>query len=120
MLVKNKTITFVLALTADIATKYWALSVLAVASEKMTFSTLLSLRLRFNQGISFSLLVRHPRGAWLVAVVSVVFLGMLCVKNATVRSSSGMSFGMFFGMSLLWAGGLGNLADRVFYGYVVD
>jgi signal peptidase II len=108
-MLKNKMIAFVVALATDLATKYWALSTLAPAGGETTF---LSLGLHFNQGISFSLLARRPWGGWVAAVVSVVVLGALCVKSATIRSSAGVS--------LLWAGALGNLVDRALHGYVVD
>ncbi|MDR2137274.1 MAG: signal peptidase II [Synergistaceae bacterium] len=114
MLIENKKtisfiLVFILTLAADGATKHWALSNLLAAGQKVNF---LSLGLHFNRGISFSLLARHPWGGWLAAAVSVGFLGTLCAGSETIRSSSGMP--------LLWAGALGNLIDRVLYGYVVD
>jgi signal peptidase II len=112
MRIKNKIVfilTFISALAADVATKNWALSALTAAGPQTAF---LSLALYFNQGISFSLLAQYPWGGWLSAVVSVVFLGALCVKSETARSS--------VGVPLLWAGALGNLIDRALHGYVVD
>ncbi|MDR1730949.1 MAG: signal peptidase II [Synergistaceae bacterium] len=101
---------FVLAQAADRGTKLWALSSLAVGSggEGAYFS----LGLHFNRGMAFSLLSKFPGAAGGVALTGLFFLLLLCLKDARVRAAPGIP--------LLWAGALGNLLDRVFYGYVID
>ncbi|MDR1649464.1 MAG: signal peptidase II [Synergistaceae bacterium] len=100
---------FIVALTLDRATKYWALSGLSSYRPKQAF---LSLGLRFNRGISFSLLENHSRLSLAAALTAIGLLALLCAKNKTARSAPGMT--------LLWAGAAGNLMDRLLYGYVID
>jgi signal peptidase II len=100
---------FILALALDRATKYWALSCLASNKGEQAF---LSLGLRFNRGISFSWLENYPHLGLTVTLTAMGFLGLLCLKNKTVRSTPGII--------LLWAGAAGNLTDRLLYGYVID
>ena len=71
-----------------------------------------SLSLHHNQGISFSLLKNFPAAGLTMSILGVALLGFLCLKNARLRSMSGVPF--------LWAGAVGNLADRLLYGYVID
>jgi lipoprotein signal peptidase len=89
---------FASAVISDRATKYWALS--------GWFGDLY-----FNYGISFSLLKAPPIGLF-VALLGIGLLGYACVKSGTIRSTPGIP--------LLLAGAVGNLIDRVFYGYVID
>jgi signal peptidase II len=94
----------------DRATKYWARSSLVPSRKGGQF--FLSLGLHFNPGISFSLLKNHARLSLTMTLVTVGLLGFLCIRSKTLRSMPGMAF--------LWAGALGNLTDRLWYGYVVD
>ena len=102
---------FAVLLLADRAAKFLAVSYLSetIAHENVRF---LSLALRHNRGISFSLLENFPSASLAVSFLGVAILGALCLKNAWLRSSKGVLF--------LWAGAVGNLADRLLYGYVID
>ncbi|MDR1978477.1 MAG: signal peptidase II [Synergistaceae bacterium] len=101
---------FIAALALDRVTKHWAL--FHFVSSRNGSQAFLSLGLYFNRGISFSLLENHPRPILAIALASVGLLGFLCAKNKTIRRMPGMAF--------LWAGAMGNLTDRLLYGYVVD
>ncbi|MDR1622489.1 MAG: signal peptidase II [Synergistaceae bacterium] len=101
---------FIAIFALDRATKCWALSYLA--SYRPKEHALLSLGLHFNRGISFSLLENHARLSLTITLVTVGLLGLLCVKSKALRSTPGMVF--------LWAGAIGNLTDRLWYGYVID
>jgi signal peptidase II len=103
--------TFIAALSLDRAAKQWALSCLAPAAERGD-AAVLSMRLHFNYGISFSLLKNYSSASLVVASAGIFLLGLLCAKSKTIRRMPGMAF--------LWAGAAGNLTDRLAYGYVVD
>jgi signal peptidase II len=72
----------------------------------------LSFGLFFNRGVTFSLFAQHEALGLALAVGGMFFLGFLCVKNEKIR--------VMPGIVLLWAGAIGNLADRVIYGHVID
>jgi signal peptidase II len=102
-------------LVADLATKRWAEAALAGGSRQVAGGT------RF-------VLAHNPAGAWsflydapdvvkvplfaTATIIALVVLGyiFLRAKNAPTR----------LGVALVAGGGLGNLADRVRHGYVVD
>jgi lipoprotein signal peptidase len=92
-------IIFLLAVAADRATKYLALS--GALGE-----------LYFNRGISFSLMDRYASAGVVSALAGMGLLLFACGKSAAFRAMPGLPF--------LWAGSLSNLADRLVYGHVVD
>ncbi|MDR3229807.1 MAG: signal peptidase II [Synergistaceae bacterium] len=98
---------FIFLALIDRATKGWALSTLAPASEPAFFS----LALYFNSGISFSLLEAHPGISTAVALAGAGIFGLLCLRTR---------FAHMPGIAFLWAGALGNLMDRIVYGHVID
>jgi len=101
---------FIVLLATDRFTKLLAVSYLSEAArESVRF---FSLSLYRNQGISFSLLADFPLISLIASILGVAVLGWLCIKNDLFRSSKGVLF--------LWAGAIGNLIDRLLYGYVID
>jgi signal peptidase II len=107
---KNSPSVFIAAWALDRATKYWALS--RFASYRNGERAFLSLGLHFNRGIAFSLLENYAGLSLTMTLVTVGVVGFLCARSKTLRSTPGMA--------LLWAGAMGNLTDRLWYGYVVD
>ena len=104
--------TFAALLIIDRAAKLLAafyLSETIVQEEETRF---LSLSLHHNQGISFSLLKNFPSVSLIVSILGIVILGWLCLASVSLRSSKSMPF--------LWAGAIGNMLDRLLYGYVID
>lgn len=67
-----------------------------------------------NTGMAFSILENHT---WLLIILSV--LALLLVVWALVRTLESTTANYVF-LWLMLAGGLGNLMDRLLYGYVVD
>jgi signal peptidase II len=102
---------FLVALLLDRVTKIWALSNLTPMSAQGGH-VLFSLGLYFNRGITFSLLDEHMALSVAVAVGGLVVLGVICIRSEKFRTMPGVS--------LLWAGALGNLIDRFMYGFVID
>lgn len=102
------------AFLVDRATKWWAAASLQNLSEAVTLIPgVVALRYATNTGIAFSLL--EGKG-WLVALIALLLVAGGVVLLRPYR------LGPFFRASLgLMAGGaLGNLADRLLQGYVVD
>jgi signal peptidase II len=106
---KAKWIVFVVLTAIDRVTKCWAESSLFEADGNAVSP---SLFLYHNEGISFSMMKNFPRAGLTAAIFGIGILGFLCVKSARTRK--------LFGVIFLWAGAIGNLTDRLLYGYVVD
>jgi signal peptidase II len=53
-----------------------------------------------------------PLASLAASLVGAAILGILCLRYKSARSEPGAIF--------LWAGAIGNLADRLIYGYVID
>ena len=94
---------------ADRATKYLAQLTLPAPGGRAEF---LSLALHHNEGISFSLMKNFPLASLAASLLGVGILGFLCARCRSARSEPGAVF--------LWAGAVGNLTDRLMYGYVID
>lgn len=65
-----------------------------------------------NHGISFSLFKNSPWVGLFMSLLGILMLSFLSVRNEKFRRNAGVP--------LLLAGAIGNLVDRVFYGYMVD
>lgn len=71
----------------------------------------------FNYGISFSL---FPGIIPIIVVLSIVFLFILIAVYSNLKKKIEDSLMLDFGFVFLIAGTLGNLFDRIVYGYVID
>ncbi len=96
-------------LALDVVTKRWALEALAGGNRMELFGGLLPLTLAFNRGAAFGLTIgEDPRWFFvpvtLVAVVLLVILVVQAARDDHLRILSA---------SLVLAGALGNLVDRV-------
>lgn len=67
-----------------------------------------------NTGAAFSL---FPGATWLFLIVTVVALGMIAYFHVAFRSRSAW---VHVVLGVVLAGTLGNLTDRLRYGYVID
>lgn len=67
-----------------------------------------------NRGAAFGMLSNHR---WVFMVVSILAIICMCVYLFRFSKE-----GMFFkvGLALIISGGIGNMIDRIFLGYVVD
>ena len=106
----------VLVIVLDQLSKVWITNHFAYG-ERYTVLSVFDLVLAHNTGAAFSFL--HDAGGmqrWLftiIAVVASVWIVVLLRKHATQ-----MLFAL--ALSLILGGALGNLIDRIAYGYVVD
>jgi signal peptidase II len=101
----------------DQLSKSWAVSALA---NGRTVDVVWTLRfaLGFNSGIAFSQAQDFGAVVGIVAAIAVVFLARASLRASTVASA--------YGLALITAGAMGNVADRIFrgqgwlHGHVVD
>lgn len=96
-------------LALDVVTKRWALEALAGGNRMELFGGLLPLTLAFNRGAAFGLTIGDdPRWFFIpVTLVAIVLLVILVVQAARDDHLRILS------ASLVLAGALGNLVDRV-------
>jgi signal peptidase II len=98
---------------ADRLTKLWALSWLA---PRRTLRVLPFLHLTYveNTGAAFGIGTR--RNSFFIALTAALIAGLLYLQGAWARKNGWVRLGLI----LVAGGALGNLYDRVCYGYVVD
>lgn len=99
------------ALLADRLTKLWAA---AIRPARELIPGVVALRYAENTGAAFSAL---SGATWLVSGLSVA---LILAVTALLAADDKMSRWARLGLWLVVAGGLGNLYDRLAYGYVVD
>ncbi len=106
-------------IVADQATK-WAASNLLCCRAPMELAPFFNLVLAHNAGAAFSFLANEP--GWqrwffaLIALVAAIVISVLLVRHA--RQAGQRWF--CTALALILGGAVGNLVDRVLYGYVVD
>ena len=115
---RNLTITFavlaVSAFVADRLTKEWILGSLAVGESRHFLGNIIYLTFVHNRGGAFGLFVSFSfifkAMGVIVPLVILIFFKKLLEKG----------WGWVIAASLIMGGALGNLYDRILYGYVVD
>jgi len=101
---------------ADQLTKWLVLSRFA-PGEALELTGFFNLILVFNKGAAFSLLANAP--GWQTPLLVAFALGAaLIVSVLLVRSAGRRTF--CAGLALILGGAIGNVIDRLRYGYVVD
>ena len=101
----------------DQASKYWASVDLAPYHPEPMFS-MVNLTLAYNSGAAFSFLSGAGEWhRWFFAAFSMVMSIALIVWIFRMSSSARLQM---LGLSLILGGAVGNLIDRVFFGYVID
>ncbi len=86
--------------------------------ESMPIIPFFNLTLLHNTGAAFSFLSQYPSVAiWLFSSITIIISGILLVwlKNVPAQNKW-----MACALSLVLGGGIGNLIDRIYYGYVID
>ncbi len=108
----------VLVIIADQISKWWIYTNIEIA-DRISVLPVLDITHRHNTGAAFSFLA--GQGGWqrwffiiLACVVSLVILGWL--RRLPRRGQTLLAIGL----ALILGGALGNVIDRVHYGFVVD
>ena len=107
----------IVAIAIDQASKIWLLRVFDLpARAPVRLAPWLDLVLAWNRGISYSLLTANTdAGRWLLIAGTVAATALLAYWLARARTRlTGLALGLLIG------GALGNVADRILYGAVVD
>lgn len=100
---------FPVVIVLDLLTKRWALEALEGGRRIDLFGGLVPLTLAFNRGAAFGLGVGED-SRWFFVPVTIVALFLLV---ALFRQSEGSDYGRHVALSLVIAGAVGNLYDRV-------
>lgn len=101
-------------LALDRITKRIAAACLAPGGSKTAIEGVLSWTYTQNQGAAFSILT--GRGLFLILMTFALIVGLLLylLRRPSLPLTERIGFWLMIG------GGLGNLWDRLFYGYVID
>jgi len=104
----------VFAFLADRITKQLTVEWMELGASKTLWAGVLDLTHTRNTGMAFSILAGHT---WLLIMLSLLSLVVLvtALYRALPRTQAYNAL-----LWLLLAGGIGNLADRLLFGYVVD
>lgn len=113
----KKTLLFVLfsvvMIAVDQVLKVWATAALAPIGQADLIPGFLGLQYVLNDGMAFSM---FAGARWLLVVVTAIAL-VLLVGYVVVKKPTGL---FFWACACLFAGGVGNLIDRIRTGLVVD
>ncbi len=113
----KKLITFIIAaavIVVDQVLKLTAIALLKPVKTVTLIDNLLSLTYVENRGMAFGLLANQR---WIfIALTTIVILALLI---AVVRLNK-LHFTFYISAALLIGGGIGNMIDRILYGFVVD
>ena len=105
----------ILVLLSDILTKRWALKNLLDGPGIMNaVPGIFRFRFAWNTGVAFSFLSGWP------ILVQIFTILVLCAVAAFLFFARNQRIWDRICLALIFAGGLGNLIDRIFYGAVVD
>ena len=104
----------ILLVVADQLTKYWAKNALANGATVDFIPHVMDFVYVENRGAAFGIL-QDTR--WLLIGLTVVVLGVLLVYAYKTKKRHPV---FLLSVALIVAGGIGNLIDRLFFGYVTD
>jgi len=98
----------------DRLSKLWALSSLAGAQPKTGIPGIFRFVFTCNEGAAFSMLAGSPFVVSVLSGLILLLLGTVILCGRTLDHMTRLC------LTAIWAGGVGNLIDRVIYGAVVD
>ena len=103
-------------LAVDRLTKSWAIRVDAETTSHAfaLWPGVIGFRYAQNTGMAFSFLTGHQLALLTLAAVIAVISLLIVILNKQLNAS------LRAGLTLISAGGIGNIIDRLVYGYVVD
>ncbi|MCU4137069.1 signal peptidase II [Buchnera aphidicola (Sitobion miscanthi)] len=104
-------------LILDISSKYWITKYIQLYETKKIFS-ILNLFHIHNYGAAFSLLSQQ-RG-WEIWFLSIVSILTILVATRIIIKSNNKEIKKIIAYSFIIAGAIGNLINRIIYGFVID
>lgn len=107
-------LTIVLCVAIDQAVKLWTVANLALFETAPLLPGIVELMYIQNTGGGFSILTGHT---WLLTVVTAVVMAVIALLLAKKVYDHPLAM---WTLTMVLAGGIGNLIDRVRLGYVVD
>ena len=102
-------------LLLDQASKYFVMALIEQGKSVPVIKDLFHITLVHNTGAAFGMLKAQPRLFMVIAI-----LAILLINYIILRRSSSLDITERTALCLILAGTLGNLADRLRLGYVVD
>ncbi len=106
--------TVILVIAADQLTKYWAVLRLKPIGEIKLIPEVFHLTYVENKGAAFGMLADKRWVFMILSTVMIVAMVVFVIKNRKT-----MTFTKFC-LALIIGGGIGNMIDRIFNGFVVD
>lgn len=98
----------------DFTAKFFVTNNLNFSDEIKTFIPFLSIVKVKNFGIAFGIF--KGQTGLLILLISVILIALLClILSKKIKSKQ-----LLFAISFIVGGGIGNLIDRIFFGYVID
>ena len=99
--------------------KVWSTTNLSGQPRRVVLDGILGLTYFHNTGAAFGFLNDVAWGMWFLTVVKAILLSMVMYYFTRLRHG-GVQWMARLALILVFAGGLGNLIDRIRLGYVVD
>ncbi|MFQ5953155.1 MAG: signal peptidase II, partial [Candidatus Omnitrophota bacterium] len=105
----------VLLYLSDQLTKFLAIKYLSPDESVPVINKILHLTLVYNTGAAFGMFRSKPHLFVVIAIFAVFFINFLLLRKSHVLNTAEK-----FSLCLILAGTLGNLTDRLRFGYVID
>jgi len=103
----------------DLLLKSWSVANLEGQPSRVLIPGILGLRYTINTGAAFGLLANNEWGRWVLTFINCVFMGGLLWYYSRIPQEKRFWL-LRIPVIMIFAGGLGNLYDRVTLGYVRD
>lgn len=107
-------ITFLVSLVLDQITKFYVVENFKMYQSMPIWGDFLALTFTTNTGGAFGIFSRYPMIFMILSIIMLTAGIILAAKIVRLSSSYQVSFGLIVG------GTAGNLADRIYYGWVID
>ncbi|MFH1478851.1 MAG: signal peptidase II [Candidatus Omnitrophota bacterium] len=108
-----------LILLFDQSTKLWVKDTLNIGESIPLIKNILHITFVSNTGAAFGLFKQSTAIFIIISIVAVFIIGSIIIRSILKRQFFD-SIVFNLSLSLIFSGALGNLIDRVKYGYVVD
>ena len=97
----------------DRLTKILAVS-LGLGNEVIIIKKIFSITCAYNYGAAWSIFMGHTIGLIIITLIVLLLIYFFFIKNKVINKKDAIIYGLLIG------GIVGNLIDRIIYGYVID